>query len=85
MVGSRRGRKKNHQNGEGHQLDSVKCISWESKLNILEKKQDNQLQILNNTHEEEIGIVLWESIAVIWIHMWKEVEIDLSSVLGRSF
>ena len=85
MVGSRRGRKKNHQNGEGHRLDSVKCISWESKLNILEKKQDNQLQILNNTHEEEIGIVLWESIAVIWIHMWKEVEIDLSSVLGRSF
>ena len=40
---------------------------------------------LNNTHEEEICIVLWDSIVVIWIHIWNEVEIDLGSVLGRSF
>lgn len=46
VVGNRQGPKKNHRNGEGHRLDSVKCISWESKLNTLEKKQDNQLQTL---------------------------------------
>lgn len=40
---------------------------------------------LTNTHEEEICIVLWDSIAVIRIHIWNEVELDLGSVLGRTF